>query len=397
MKTIAFLNSWMLSVVAFAQTTYHTPPSWTNALMQDQHRFALLSPLEDDVGHRVTTAEEWNKTRRPQLLSQWEQILGKLQPNSSDQKWFGDITKSVEIRREHREGYTRIELHLPMENDFLQPHVLLIPDNAQPGQCPTVIAWTSTGPDYAEPENWWGTWLAQRGCVVLTGWAFIRNYRDDTSFRNGASEKVYERFGRWLPMGKMVHDVQREIEFLKSLNEVDPSRIGFIGFSLSAKSALYVAAFVPEISATVSIDPHLAIHGDSNYHDPWYLDWRRRFDDIQTEDYPVPELRGTTWSLLDRDTNRPGFEHNHHELLALAAPRALMVIGCSTDQQSAAHSDDRQSVAYVAGAREVYDLLKVPSRFEYVPLSCGHKATSPEIDEAWQRFFGTWLFRSQSK
>lgn len=359
--------------------------------MKVQHHCELLSPLLTDDGRKVETADAWNSIRRPQLLQQWTSILGKLAPDANDQKWFRDITKFVEIRREKRDGYTRIELNLPMETDFLQPHLLLIPDIAQPGKCPAVIAWTSTGPDYTEPEKWWGAWLARRGCVVLTGWSFINNYRDDTSFRNGASEKVYERFGHWLPMAKMVHDVQRETEFLRSLPEVDSERIGFMGFSLSAKSALYVAAFAPEITATVSIDPHLAMHGDSNYHDPWYLDWKRPFDDIRTSEYPVVEFRGTTWSLLDRDPVRPGFEHNHHELLALAAPRALMVIGCSTDQDTAPHSDDRQSVAYVAGAREVYELLDVASRFEYVPLTCGHNATAPEIDVAWQQFFTQWL------
>ncbi|MBC7967890.1 MAG: dienelactone hydrolase family protein [Fuerstia sp.] len=391
MKIIAILCCCLWTGFATAQTTYHTPPTWTIDLMQEQHQYALLSPLVMDDGRRVTTAHEWNAVRRPQLLEQWTKILGKLEPDAVDKKWFGDITKAVEVRREKRDGYTRIELQLPMETDFLQPHVLLIPDNAQPGKCPAVIAWTSTGPDYAEPEKWWGAWLAQHGCVVLTGWSFICNYRDATSYRNGASEKVYERFGHWLPMSKMVHDVQREAEFLRSLPEVDAEHIGFIGFSLSAKSALYVAAFAPEICATVSIDPHLALHGDSNYHDPWYLDWKRPFDDIQTDDYPVKELRGTTWSLLDRDPTRPGFEHDHHELLALAAPRALMVIGCSTDKETATHSDDRQSVAYVAGAKEVYELLNVPARFEYVPLTCGHQATSSEIDAAWQRFFRRWL------
>ena len=395
MRLVAVCACWTMSAFAMAQTTYHTPPSWTTDLMKAQHRYTLLSPLEADDGHRMTTADEWNTVRRPKLLEQWGSILGKLQPDSDDQKWFGDITQSVEVSREKRVGYTRIELKLPMETDFLQPHLLLIPDNAQPGKCPAVIAWTSTGPDYAEPENWWGAWLAQHGCVVLTGWSFICNYRDGTSFRNGVSEKVYERFGHWLPMGKMVHDAQREAAFLKSLPEVDSARIGFIGFSLSAKSALYVAAFAPEICATVSIDPHLAIHGDSNYHDPWYLDWKRPFDEIQTDDYPVAELRRTTWSLLDRDPTRPGFEHDHHELLALAAPRPLMVIGCSTDKETASHSDDRQSVAYVAGAKEVYRLLDVPTHFEYVPLTCGHKASGPEIDAAWQRFFGQWLLDLQ--
>lgn len=391
MKIIPILLCCVWCKIAIAQTTYHTPPAWTIDAMKTQHQYELLSPLLMDDGRKVETADEWNAIRRPQLLEQWTSILGKLEPDANEQKWFGDITKFVEVSREKRDGYTRIELKLPMETDFLQPHLLLIPDNAQPGKCPAVIAWTSTGPDYAEPEKWWGAWLAQHGCVVLTGWSFINNYRDDTSFRNGASEKVYKRFGHWLPMAKMVHDVQREAEFLNSLPEVDSKRIGFMGFSLSAKSALYVAAFAPEITATVSIDPHLAIHGDSNYHDPWYLDWKRPFDDIRTSEYPVAGLRGTTWSLLDRDPVRPGFEHNHHELLALAAPRALMVIGCSTDKDTAPHSDDRQSVAYVAGAREVYELLDVASRFEYVPLTCGHKATAPVIDAAWQRFFTQWL------
>ncbi len=395
MKNIAILCCCLWSGFAAAQTTFHTPPAWTIDLMKKQHQYELPSPLVMDDGRRVATAEAWYSERRPQLLQQWTKILGKLAPDTKDQKWFGDITKTVEVSREKRDGYTRIELQLPMETDFLQPHVLLIPDHAPPGKCPAVIAWTSTGPDYAEPEKWWGSWLAQHGCVVLTGWSFIRNYRDATSFSNGASDKVYERFGHWLPMAKMVHDVQREAEFLRSLPEVDADRIGFIGFSLSAKSALYVAVFAPEIRATVSIDPHLAMHGDSNYHDPWYLDWKRPFTDIQTDDYPVKELRGTTWSLLDRDPTRPGFEHDHHELLALAAPRALMVIGCSTDKETAPHSDDRQSVAYVAGAKEVYGLLNVASRFEYVPLTCGHQATSPEIDAAWQRFFSQWLLGIQ--
>ena len=193
MKLVAVCACWTMSAFAMAQTTYHTPPSWTTDLMKAQHRYTLLSPLEADDGHRMTTADEWNTVRRPKLLEQWGSILGKLQPDNDDQKWFGDITQSVEVSREKRVGYTRIELKLPMETDFLQPHLLLIPDNAQPGKCPAVIAWTSTGPDYAEPENWWGAWLAQHGCVVLTGWSFICNYRNETSFRNGVSEKEIGR------------------------------------------------------------------------------------------------------------------------------------------------------------------------------------------------------------
>lgn len=369
---------------------YHSPPQNTHPLMAKQAEFDLPSLLVAGDGDAIRTPEQW-KTHRKDLVKAWTRILGKLEPSATDAKWFGDVTQ-VEIQETtEKKGYTRIRLTIPIEKDFHQPHLLLIPKGQGAGPFPAVIAWTSTSPDYQKPEEWWGAWLAERGFVVLTGWSHIRNYREGRNYRTQVNEAVYDRFGRWLPLAKMVHDVQREVAFLKSRPEVDASRIGFIGFSLSAKTALYVAAFAPEVSATVSIDPHIAIHGATNYGDPWYLDWKRKFGDISTPDYPDEKLQNTVWSLLDTDPTRPGFERNHHELMALCAPRALMVIGCSSDQESATHSDDRQSLGYVNRAKEVYDLLGIRERFEYVPLTGGHRATGPQLDPQWQAFFVKWL------
>ena len=226
---------------------------------------------------------------------------------------------------------------------------------------------------------------------MLTSWSFIRHYRSGGDYRKRANELVYERFGHWLPMAKMVHDVQREVEYLRTRPEVDARRVGFIGFSLSGKTALYVAAFASEITATVAVDPHVALHGATNYHDPWYLDWKRSFPTIHTDDYPLPELRDTIWSLLDADPKRPGFERNHHELMALCAPRALLLVGCSMDKMTAVHSDDMQSWGYFNSAREVYELLGIPERIDFATTDEGHRATSPRIDPAWQAFFEKWL------
>jgi dienelactone hydrolase len=366
---------------------YHTAPTWTNRLMKEQHRYTITSPLICDDGTPVGTPENWYQKRRPELLRHWTRILGKLTPAQEDKKWFGDIRKTVIHATEEKEGYTRIVLSLPIEKDFLQPHVLLLPRNQGSGPFPAVIAWTSTSPDYTQPEVWWGRWLARRGYVVLTGWSFIRHYREGKTYHDHVNEMVYERFGHWLPMAKMVHDVQREVEYLRTRPEVDAKRLGFIGFSLSAKAALYVAAFAPDIKATVAVDPHLALHGDSNYHDPWYLDWQHKFDTIETEDYPIAELRGTVWSLLDADPARPGFERNHHELIALCAPRGFLLIGCSMDKMRSPHSDNLQSWGYFNRAQEVYDLLGVGERLEFRTATDGHQATSAHTDPAWQQFF----------
>ncbi len=37
--------------------------------------------------------------------------------------------------------------------------------------------------------------------------------------------------------------------------------MGFIGFSLGVKAAVYVAAFAPEFKAVVALDLHIAVNG----------------------------------------------------------------------------------------------------------------------------------------
>lgn len=333
----------------------------------------------------LKSKDDWYKKRRPEILQRWTTMLGKLGPSQADRKWFGDIRKAVVRERSEQRAYTRVLLDLPMETGFLQPHLLLIPKSPARGKRPAVICWTSTTPDYKTPEQWWGKWLAERGYVVLTGWSFIRNYRDGANYASGAAQLHRERFGHWLPIARMVFDVQREAEYLRSLPQVDPKRIGFIGFSLSAKTAVYVAGFAPEIAATVAVDPHIAANGSTNWFAPWYMDWLHPYPDI-----PTPQH--TVLSMLDTDPAVPGFEHDHHEVLALAAPRPFLLIGGKADSEAnGGDSDDRQSWGYFNRAKEVYRLLGIADRISFVLTNDGHHANGPNIDPAWQAFFDRWL------
>ncbi|MBM3737503.1 MAG: hypothetical protein FJW39_17110 [Acidobacteria bacterium] len=335
----------------------------------------------------ITDARQWPR-RRAGIEKMWLNLLGKVEPHGADKKWFGDIRKVRVNSTQEMDRYTRIDLEIPIEKDFFQKHLLLIPKGQGTGPFPAVICWSSSTPDYQEPEKWWGGWLASRGYVVLTSWSFIRFYRDGVNYSRKAHEKVYERFGHWLALGKMVHDAKREVAYLRSIKQarVDPKRIGFIGFSLGAKAAVYVAAFAPEIAATVALDPHIAVNGGTNWLDPWYLDATRKWPDIATAE-------GTVLSLLNPDKQRPGFEHDHHELLALTAPRPFLLIGGSHKEDTGGDSDDLQSWGYFNRAREVYRLLGVEDRIRFASTNDGHKATGPNIDAAWQQFFERWLKR----
>lgn len=373
-----------LSIAVFGQT----PAERVN-----QHRVSNpRSPSPQPGAEKVPLArlahskEDWLRVQRPKTLEAWRGILGKLEPNKADKKWFFKTPPMREVARTETEHYTRIHIELALEKDFWQPSLLLLPKKFS-GRRPAVIAWTSTSPDWKKPEEWWGAWLAERGFVVLTGWSHIRNYRKSTSYQNQVSEVVYERFGRWAGMSRMVWDVRQQARFLATRKDVDAKRIGYMGMSLSAKTALYVAAFAPEIAATVSVDPHIALNGATNYFAPWYMDWTREFDDI-----PTPEK--TVLSLLDTDKSRPGFEHDHHEILALAAPRPLLVIGGAGNREDdGGSSDDRQSWGYANRAAEIYGFLGVPERFRFELTADGHSANGPNIDKAWREWMMRWLGR----
>ena len=88
---------------------------------------------------------------------------------------------------------------------------------------------------------------------------------------------------------------------------------------------------------------------------------------------------------------RPGFEHDHHELIALTAPRAFLLIGGSQAEDSGGDSDDLESWGYFNRAKEVYRLLGVPERLQFCSTSQGHHANGPQSDPAWQAFLRYFL------
>jgi hypothetical protein len=139
----------------------------------------------------LRSPDDWYKKRRPEILRFWTRLLGKLEPSRRDRRWFGDVREARVHETREFDRYTRVRLDLPIEKDFYQSHLLLLPKNQGPGPFPAVVCWTSSTPDFTQPERWWGEWLAGNGYVVLTSWSFIRHYRDGSSYHEDtAGEKL---------------------------------------------------------------------------------------------------------------------------------------------------------------------------------------------------------------
>lgn len=141
----------------------------------------------------------------------------------------------------------------------------------------------------------------------------------------------------------MLFDGQVALDILAAQPDVDRARIGCIGHSLGAKEALYLAAFDPRITAVVSSEGGIGTKM-SNWDAEWYL------GDAVTH---------------------PGFAREHHELLALAAPRPFLLVGGDS-------ADGAASWPWIAAAQPVYRLYGEPIRLGLLNHGRGH-AVPPDV------------------
>ncbi len=308
-----------------------------------------LSPLlVDEVGRPITTVDVWQRRRR------------------SIRRWWLDFLQAIEVDRKHTpsltvleedraDGVIRQRVRYEVEPGELTEAYLLKPIASQ-GRRPGIVAFHSTvacsirQPAGVEREKGaekaFALGLAQRGYVAFCP----RNYLWLENRKFSADEAVARfrgRHPRSKGMTKMLFDGMVALNILASLPEVDPARLAAVGHSLGAKETLYLAAFDDRVRAAVSSEGGIGTRL-SNWDAPWYL---------------------------GAEVRRPDFQHEHHELLALAAPRPLLFLA----GESGNAADGVRSWPFVEAALPVYKLYGGPPRLGLFNHRQGH-TVPPEAE-----------------
>ena len=279
-----------------------------------------LKPLLD----KDATKENWPASRK-QLVDAWQERLGKFPAKPAKLYVIIELTQKLD-------GYTRQLLTIQSaQGDRLRMY-LLIPDGIKDGEKrPAVVVFHQTTKDTlkepvglgSKPALALGVHLVKRGYVVLSPQCYIM--KDDGPKAQAIA--VGEEWPGLTGMGKMVFDAMRCVDFLETLNFVDALRIGCIGFSLGAKEVLYALAFEPRYKCGVFNEGGIGLRM-SNWTDPWYL----------------------TASMKD---HIPAMEH--HQVMALCAPRPLLILGGDS-------ADGDASWPFVHAVLPVYRMLGAEDR-----------------------------------
>jgi formylglycine-generating enzyme required for sulfatase activity len=313
----------------------------------------LSSLVTDSKGGRIRTDTRW-QVKRKMLKEKWTDILGEmpLEPPEPSVKL---------VRTFKEENYTGKLMYLQVEPDYWEKIFLMIPDRPLTEPTPVVIA-PYYDVDLPAGKNMGGRRRGRMGKysfayqMVRQGYiaCCIRCYGQ--SYGEHGAETVANlklKYPDLMGLGKWVWDVNRLIDYLYTLPEIDRNNIGIIGHSLGGKMAFYAAALDERITAAVSSEPGIGL-SFSNYEDYWYL--------------------GEFIKSFDKSTDQ-------HELLGLLAPRPFLLIGGD-------RADNDKSWYYINAAREVYSIFNKPLNIGYVNHRNGHAPTPEAV-----RLSVEWLKR----
>lgn len=321
--------------------------AWAADPPADQPKLRPL--LVDGAGAKIETAEAWGQ-RRTELRKEWLQILGMptipRRPLPTvrvlEEDTVGDVVRRRIRYASGPEWETEAYVLRPRPGSPMaarpQPAAIVLH---------STVDHTIRQPAGLEgpPEKFFGLKLAQRGFACICP----RNYLWLDSGRIAAPAEA-ERFLRQYPgstgMAKMLHDAQLALDLLLAEPNVDSRHVTAVGHSLGAKEVLYLAAFDDRVTCTVSSEGGVGTRF-SNWDAVWYL---------------------------GKKIKEPQFVQEHHELLALIAPRPFLLLGGDS-------ADGDRGLPFIEAAAPVYRLLAPhPPRLELMNHKLGHSV--PPVAEA---------------
>ena len=336
------------------------PPTSLSDLQRPPKHLPANAPklppiLLDAGGRKITSLAAW-QSQRAAVRRWW---LDFLKPPIAGGRRPPPLAVVAE---DHPEGVIRQLVRYEVEPGLSTEAYLL-----KPATCgrpaPGVLVFHSTvDPSIRQPAGVEGEYskafglkLARRGYVAFCP----RNFLWPETARFAPQQEVQrfqQRHPRAKGMAKMLFDATVALDILAGLPEVDHRRLGAVGHSLGAKEVLYLAALDERIQVAVSSEGGIGTKF-SNWDAPWYL---------------------------GNAIREGSFTHEHHELLALAAPRPFLLVGGDS-------ADGVMSWPFIEAALPVYRLYGDPPRLGLFNHKQGH-CVPPAAERQIYNWLDTYLY-----
>lgn len=312
-------------------------------------RHPLHPLMKKPDGEPVQSMEDW-LAKRVELRRVWSEFLGPA-PAPAD-------ALDVKVLKSDRlDDVTRDLIEYSPEAGRRVQGYVVRPNPSSSTPRPAVVIFHGTSEETARPEVGLGTRtdrntglkLARQGFVVICP----SNFLWEEPKYSEAVAAARKRNPQSLGMMTMLNDAMRAVDVLLTFADVDPERIGTVGHSLGGKEVLYLMAFDDRVKAGVSSEGGLGLDS-TNWDAEWYLG---------------PEIR------------KPDFPRDHHELLAMIAPRPFLVLGGESGKGC---SDGDRSWPFLLAGQEVSRLYGPTPRQGLLNHHEGHAYSEASQQKAFE-------------
>jgi predicted dienelactone hydrolase len=336
----SFVESWALSAAAGQTPTSRQPPksefdyvdwSWEHWRKITGDKRPTITGEQTGKGELIDlapgTAQDWAARRSV--------FAGLLATFTGDAPRAKPPLRAEVLGEYEGDGFTRRKVRYQSEPGESIPAYVLIPHKRQ-GRLPAVLCphqTTQAGKDSPagladKPEQHTALHLAQRGYVTLTWDALCFGERHNpASGHYGDAIPFYRRHPQWSLMAKMIWDLSRSIDYLETLDFVDPKRIGCVGHSHGGFTTLFGMALEPRIAAGASNCGFDTFRIDGNT-----FRWSRATALLPRLGFYIgsPYINMDLYRAVpDSEVIRTPFDM--HQMLALIAPRPVMLTASDED------------------------------------------------------------------
>lgn len=385
--------------------------------------YTLPDPLRTTNGVKVESPEQWVEARRPELLKLFEtQVYGVMPPPPE-----GLHFEELSIDRDALGGKaTRKQVRVHFADHPAAPpmDVLLYVPNSGTGPYPAFLGLNFGGNHTIHPDpgillnaNWIrnnpasgvvenratdasrgsasSRWPVER--IIDRGYALATVYYGDIDpdfddgFRNGIHVLTREQDNAangerkpdaWGSIGAWAWGLSRALDYLQTDQEIDPRRVAVMGHSRLGKTSLWAGATDPRFALVVSNNSGCG--GAA-------LSRRAVGETVWRINTAFPHWFCDNFNQYNN--NEAALPVDQHELIALIAPRPVLVCSAAEDLWA----DPRGEFLAAKGADPVYRLLgtdglavgAMPAVGDQVLSTIGYRIRPGEHDvkpEDWEAY-----------
>lgn len=325
--------------------------------------YTVPDVLVRENGKKVRNRRQWEKKRRPELMSIFEsEMYGKV-PAKPEGLHF-ELTCPDSLVYDGTAIRRRVRIYLDAAGEHHFDMLIHLPANHE-GKIPMFV-----GLNFLELEqnneivhhHWPADYITSEGFGVAV--AFHTNIEHDgpegEGYESADVRSWYKPAEEWGAISAWAWGISRMIDYFETCPDIDMQRIAVIGHSRLGKTALWASANDKRISLAVSNNSGCCGASLS----------RRMYG----ETFKVIQNRFPYWFVpkfveyADKDCT---FPTDQHALIALSAPRPVYV--ASADEDDWADPIGEWTSAYLAGP--VYNLYGLKG------LSSDHMVANDHTDD----------------